>query len=176
MAMERYHDELFQAMCREPPPNCLCISMAQVKEADKQLFMRISELTKGALSLRPDGSMPFEGHLGTVKDSAHIQFFMIPQPRPGRFAPYTPPKGPGKGRGKGRKGKGEHAGKSDPSKPSIDIPEGCSTVLRSQHPASPFVSNSIVMGVGSRRLASVAAVACTFVGAASKSTPSPSAQ
>eukprot|EP00439_Symbiodinium_sp_Y106_P004351 s10851_g1.t1 len=66
MAMERYHDELFQAMCREPPPNCLCISMAQVKEADRQLFLRISELTKGALSLRPDGSMPFEGHLGTV--------------------------------------------------------------------------------------------------------------
>ena len=126
MAMERYHDELFQAMCREPPPNCLCISMAQVKEADRQLFMRISELTKGALSLRPDGSMPFEGHLGTVKDSAHIQFFMIPQPRPGRFAPYTPPKGTGKGKGKGRKGKGEQAGKSDPSKPSIDIPEGCS--------------------------------------------------
>ena len=28
----------FQTMCREPPPNCLCISMAQVKEADRQLF------------------------------------------------------------------------------------------------------------------------------------------
>ena len=78
-------------------------------------------LTKGALSLRPDGSMPFEGHLASIKDSAHIQFFMIPQPRPGRFAPYTPPKGQGKGRGKGKKGKGEQAGKLDPSKPSIDI-------------------------------------------------------
>ena len=84
-AMEKYHDELFQAMCREPPPNCLCISMAQVKEADKQLFTRISELTKGALSLRPDGSMPFEGHLASIKDSAHIQFFIIPQPQARSF-------------------------------------------------------------------------------------------
>ena len=31
-AMEKYHDELFQAMCREPPPNCLCISMAQAHQ------------------------------------------------------------------------------------------------------------------------------------------------
>ena len=130
MEMERYHDELFQAqaMCRDPPPNCLCISMAQVKEADRQLFMRISELTKGTLSLRPDGSMPFESHLTTTKNSAHIQFFMIPQPKPSRFAPYTPPKGGSKGKGKGKRGKGEHGGKSDPSKPAVDIPDGCSAM------------------------------------------------
>jgi len=131
LAMEKYHDELFQAMCRDPPPNCLCISMAQVREADKQLFMRISELTKGELSLRPDGSMPFEVHLEKVKDSAHIQFFMIPQPRPTRPGPYTAPwtapsKGPGKGKGKGKKGEGKQGGKQDPNKPAIDIPEGCS--------------------------------------------------
>ena len=49
-------------------------------------------------------------------------------------------------------------------------------MLRSQLPASPFVSNSIVMDVALRRRASVAAEACTCVGAALKSTPSPSAR
>ena len=72
---------------------------------------------------------------------------MIPQPKPSRLAPYTPPKGGSKGKGKGKKGKGEHGGKSDPSKPAVDIPDGCSA----KEPTSgkPFVSLLTVMDVSS---------------------------
>ena len=121
-AMERYHDALFQTLVRDPPPGCSYVSMQQVREADKQLFVRIAEETRGALSLRPDGSMPMQTWLEQLKDHPQIQFFMIPKSKPERFNPYGGDKG-GKDRGKGKdKTKGKA---SDKDKPSFQLPEGC---------------------------------------------------
>ena len=129
--MEKYHEELFAAMSREPPPGYNCISMAQVREADKQLFLRISEETRGNVALQPTGAKPVEEALNRFKDHSQIQNYLIPLPKPPtRPGPYTiPHKGDQKGDGKGEgKGAGKAKGKpGNPNKPKLELPEGCRT-------------------------------------------------
>ena len=140
--MEEYHDQLFQLMLRDPPPNCVCTSMSQVKEADRQLFCRIADSTRGALSLRDDGTKPFQIQLALWKDHPQIQFYLIPMPKPNRSAPYQPqpkkttkgdPKGGGKEKEKG-KGKGKKGAATDETKKAFDIPEGCATATKEGKP------------------------------------------
>ena len=53
--MESYHEERFALLTCEPPAGSMCISMTQLKESDKQLFLQIAEGVRGAFTVRPDG-------------------------------------------------------------------------------------------------------------------------
>ncbi|CAE7311794.1 gpt [Symbiodinium sp. CCMP2592] len=76
--MEAYHEEMFSLLSRPPVPGRMCITMGQVKEADKVLFLKIAEETRGALSVRPDGSKPMELQLLALKAHPQVQFCVIP--------------------------------------------------------------------------------------------------
>ncbi|CAE7214265.1 unnamed protein product [Symbiodinium sp. CCMP2592] len=122
--MEAYHEEMFSLLSRPPVPGRMCITMGQVKEADKVLFLKIAEETRGALSVRPDGSKPMELQLLALKAQPQVQFCVIPgaasPATPYRVEPYETwiPGGKGfkgkKGKtGKGKDGKGKTRGKQN---------------------------------------------------------------
>ena len=76
--LEQWHESLLQIHMRTQPPGFQRVSMAQLREADKALFTKISEDTRGALSLRADGSYPFEVSLAKWKDHAQVQYHLVP--------------------------------------------------------------------------------------------------
>ena len=139
-AMELYHEELFFLLTRSPPQGCLYVTMAQVRESDKQLFVRLAEKTRGALTARPDGSKPLQVQLEALKSHPQVQFCLIPAPKSARFQPYEPPEGrsdraAGGKKGQPPKGKGAQTsggGGKGPSTP-FELPPGCS----SQHEGKP---------------------------------------
>ena len=76
--LERWHDQLLQTHMRSQPPGMQRVSLQQLREADKMLWTRIAEDTRGALSIRPDGSYPFEASLAKWKDHTQVQCYLIP--------------------------------------------------------------------------------------------------
>ncbi|CAE7311611.1 gpt [Symbiodinium sp. CCMP2592] len=123
--METYHEELFQLLTRPPPPNALYVSMGQIREADKHLFIRIAEQTRGSLTARPDGAKPMQQQLELLKNHPQVQFFLMPPQKPLRYSPYD-------GKGEGKKGAGgKGKGKASTGAPAggaaqVDLPSGCS--------------------------------------------------
>ncbi|CAE7297403.1 unnamed protein product [Symbiodinium sp. CCMP2592] len=88
--MEAYHEEMFSLLSRPPVPGRMCITMGQVKEADKVLFFKIAEETRGALSVRPDGSKPMELQMANGKGKTggkQNQGSEVPQPPPAYVLP-----------------------------------------------------------------------------------------
>ncbi|CAE7214548.1 unnamed protein product [Symbiodinium sp. CCMP2456] len=73
--LEAWHDQLLQIHMRQQPTGHQRVSLNQLREADKMLWTRIAEDTRGALSLRPDGSYPFEVSLAKWKDHAQVQCY-----------------------------------------------------------------------------------------------------
>ncbi|CAE7837068.1 gpt [Symbiodinium sp. CCMP2592] len=141
--MEAYHQEMFSLLSRPPVPGRMCITMGQVKEADKVLFLKIAEETRGALSVRPDGSKPMELQLLALKAHPQVQFCVIPGAAPSatpyRVEPYETwvPGGKGRGKkgktGKGKDGNGKTGGKQNqgsevpPPPAAYVLPDGCSS-------------------------------------------------
>ncbi|CAE7502613.1 unnamed protein product [Symbiodinium natans] len=76
--LERWHDQLLQTHMRSQPPGMQRVSLQQLREADKMLWTRIAEDTRGALSIRPDGSYPFEASLAKWQDHTQVQCYLIP--------------------------------------------------------------------------------------------------
>ena len=89
--LEAWHELLLQVHMRPQPAGFQRVSMAQLREADKSLFLKISEDTRGALSLRADGTFPFEVSLAKWKDHTQVQYHLVPTLQ-GRS-----PNGPGSG-------------------------------------------------------------------------------
>ena len=133
--MEAYHEERFALLIRKPPVGSLSITMAQLRESDKQLFLQIADQVRDALTLRPDGTEPMQKALLALKDHPQVQFCLIPAPKPSaRFAPYE------LGSGKGNKGKGKGKGSANKGKgsgvppPPVQIPAGCVSKTRDGKP------------------------------------------
>lgn len=137
--LEAWHDQLLQIHMRQQPTGHQRVSLNQLREADKMLWTRIAEDTRGALSLRPDGSYPFEVSLAKWKDHAQVQCYLMPLLRALPSAPSVPPPpDKGHGRGKPQKTPFKDIKKDNPSveKPSSEgdkgdkkktwtVPQGC---------------------------------------------------
>ena len=76
--MESWHEMILQIHMRVQPPGLQRVSMSQLREADKVLFTNIAEETRGALSIRPDGTYPFELSLAKWKDHTQVQYHLVP--------------------------------------------------------------------------------------------------
>ena len=50
-----WHEHFFDVLQKEPAPNAMSVTMHQLKEADKMLFRKLAEKTRGALAQQPDG-------------------------------------------------------------------------------------------------------------------------
>jgi len=106
--MEAWHERVFEVLQKEPAPNAMSVTMRQLKEADKMLFRKLAEKTRGALAQQPDGSKPMETHFEACANNAEVQFCLIPMvkgaPRANSVdTPSPKQKGKGKGSGKVRK-------------------------------------------------------------------------
>ena len=64
---------------REPLPGYHSITLEQVELADKQVFMRLSEISRGFLAPHPeDGSMPLDHHMPIVLADYRIIMLLAP--------------------------------------------------------------------------------------------------
>ncbi|CAE7805718.1 unnamed protein product [Symbiodinium sp. CCMP2592] len=137
--LESWHDQLLQVHMRTQPSGHQRVSIAQLREADKFLWTRIAEDTRGSLSMRSDGSYPFEVSLAKWKDHTQVQCYLLPlmrsvPPPPAPHVPNSPPSKDGKGGGKDKNQKALKIRKDTPGaeKPSRHL---CWKCLE-PHPAS----------------------------------------
>ena len=84
--MESWHERLFEHLMREPAPNALPVTLHQVREADKALFRKLAELTRGDLSQHADNTRPMETHLTACMDHPEVQFCLLPMVKPSTVA------------------------------------------------------------------------------------------
>ncbi|CAE7625805.1 unnamed protein product [Symbiodinium sp. CCMP2592] len=117
--LESWHDQLLQVHMRSQPSGHQRVSIAQLREADKFLWTRIAEDTRGSLSMRSDGSYPFEASLAKWKDHTQVQCYLLPlmrspPPPPTPHTPNIPPNKDGKGGGKDKNQKGLKIRKDTP--------------------------------------------------------------
>ena len=115
-AYEKYISRLFSNLHREPPPGFARCSVAQLVEADRQVFVRMIELGVQPRAAA-DGSFPMDDALISALESYHVSMALIPLPQkqgngnkerrelkrklePGDKRVKGGPKGGGKGKGK----------------------------------------------------------------------------
>ncbi|CAE7245192.1 unnamed protein product, partial [Symbiodinium sp. CCMP2456] len=126
--VEKWVQHLFSLQAREVPKGMSPISINQLIQSDRALFMYASEKLMGKLAVPAGAPKPLDAVIQDLMHSPEVMQFMQPVPRPPEpVVPWTPrgepwtPKGKGK---KGKDGKGKNGkGDGQPSKP--DIPEGC---------------------------------------------------
>jgi len=107
---------------RDPIAGFSRITLEQVEQADKEVFLRLGELTRGALTADPvEGTLPLDSVLPNVLTDVRIRMLLFPARLPATTratetahkrkadqisdfyeAPARTPKGPGKGKGKGK--------------------------------------------------------------------------
>eukprot|EP00435_Cladocopium_sp_Y103_P008521 s2383_g2.t1 len=127
--MESWVQFLFQQLLRDQPRGFSKISLQQILDCDRNLFVQASHKTMGKLAAGPDEDKPLDDVLDKLKDSNEILQYLAPLPASrAHEAPSQPanPKGP-KAPKVDKGGKGP--GKGQPSNPSQkpQLPEGCVT-------------------------------------------------
>ena len=118
-ALEVWHEKLFESLSKSPPSGYRSTSLEQCREADKLLWTRLSEITRGNLKLNPDGTSPVQAHFEALTMAPDVM--MLRQPLPQTHAPPNPRPGPYNPKG-GKKGtsKGDKSSGSQPQ-----LPENC---------------------------------------------------
>ncbi len=116
---------LFSQLIREQPKGFAKITLQQLIDCDKQLFIMASHHTLGKLQGTPGGDKPLDEAIKTLKVSHEILQYLSPLPTVKHHDPpvpdvVRPTKVQKVGDVKGEKGKGE-------GKQKISIPDGCAT-------------------------------------------------
>ena len=119
---------LFTQLLREQPKGFSKITLQQLLDCDKPLFIQASHITMGRLSADPQGKKPLDETLLKLKDATEILQYLTPLPShrahdPPPSADSRPSKvarteQPSKGKGKG--------GSGGPG-PRAQLPDGCVT-------------------------------------------------
>ena len=63
---------------RCPPEHYKQVGVDQVLAADREVFQRLGELTRGGLSLAKDGKLPLDAHLPKVMAEPRIMNLLSP--------------------------------------------------------------------------------------------------
>eukprot|EP00435_Cladocopium_sp_Y103_P008088 s5327_g2.t1 len=128
--IESWTQFLFMQLMKEQPKGFAKISLQQILDCDKQIFIQASHVTMGKLAAKPGDDKPLDDTFKKLKDSNDVLQYLAPLPaHRAHDPPATPNPRPNKtaktdGPAKG-KGKGQAAGSGSPSK--IQIPDGCVT-------------------------------------------------
>lgn len=132
--MEAWSQKLFHRLCQEPPAGYRHISTDQIIQADKKLWVKVSEMTRSKVTqLDASGTKTVDAALNQLSHHPDVQFHMLPLPMrdPGRdssqasssssrFQPYPQPR-PADSKGKAAsKGNTKDGGKG-----KIQVPDGC---------------------------------------------------
>lgn len=122
--MEEWHERVFEIVNRDPAPNAMPVTLHQVKEADKALFRRLAERTRGRLAIQPDNSKPMETFFDECMNHPEVQFCLIPMIKTQRAEPANQPTKP-KGKGKGPGVKTEFKKQGGAGQPQAPLPPDC---------------------------------------------------
>ncbi|CAE7799744.1 unnamed protein product [Symbiodinium sp. CCMP2592] len=82
MSFEKHEeliDRLFMEYQWEPMPGFHPISFAQLQAADREVHVRMGELTRAGLVSGADGSLPLDGPVSQVLAGSHIQWMLMPR-------------------------------------------------------------------------------------------------
>eukprot|EP00439_Symbiodinium_sp_Y106_P079384 s1524_g18.t1 len=71
-------DRLFMEYQRDPMPGFHPVSLSQLQAADREVHVRMGELTQAGLTMGADGSLPLDGPLTQVLAGSHIQWMLMP--------------------------------------------------------------------------------------------------
>ena len=139
--IEDWRQKLFAALIRTPPAGHKYITVQQILTADKQLWMLVSQETRGTLNQKVGDELPLTEAFKKFCNSPEVLCFMTPLPST-RSEPYSRPDSgsqPSSGKSKG-KGKNKHGAQSNSQSnsgtPTIkdllsNMPENCSSKLPS---------------------------------------------
>ncbi|CAE7283062.1 unnamed protein product, partial [Symbiodinium sp. KB8] len=124
---EEWHTYLFTVREREVPKNMKQVSLQQILDADKRLWILLAEEVRGKIVPRPGADPVCDAIIRRLSSSNDVLSYLTPQqeirqPSIHRWEPYTP-------RGRGGKGKGKDEDKdknkgSESSTSQLSIPEG----------------------------------------------------
>eukprot|EP00435_Cladocopium_sp_Y103_P014134 s357_g3.t1 len=126
--VEQWVQFLFQQLLKDQPRGFAKISLQQILDCDKQLFILASHETMGKLSNAPDEDKPLDTIIEKLRDSNKVLQYLTPLPAARHHEPpQQPANRPTKvqkvEKGTKGNGKGAQSGNQAPSK--VQLPEGC---------------------------------------------------
>eukprot|EP00435_Cladocopium_sp_Y103_P052816 s1638_g16.t1 len=126
--VESWVQFLFQQLLKEQPRGFTKISLQQILDCDKHLFVMASHETMGKLASAPGEDKPLDDVIDRLKDSTEVLQYLMPLPATKHHeAPAQPANRPSKTQktDKGTKGggKGNQTGGQAPAK--TQLPDGC---------------------------------------------------
>ena len=123
---EAWVQYLFQQLVKDQPRGFSKISLQQILDCDKHLFVLASHQTMGRLSCSPDEVKPLDMAINKLKESNEVLQYLTPRTHE---APQQPANRPLKiqkvDKGTKGRGKGPEGGSQPPSK--LHLPDGCVT-------------------------------------------------
>ena len=76
--LEMWHNQLFQAMMKQPPAGHKYVTIQQVLNADKEMWLTLSQDTRGALRVAAGADPPLDAHVKKLRSSPQILCFIAP--------------------------------------------------------------------------------------------------
>ena len=110
----KWINRMFSLYTQPPAPGFQKVSQSQLLRADRQSFLRLTELVTDNFKAGPTGTLPLDDAMGLLQNDMTVTYHLLPLPATSapvkekpdkteiREAPYDPPK-KGKGKGKGKK-------------------------------------------------------------------------
>ena len=126
--VESWVQFLFQQLLKEQPRGFSKISLQQILDCDRNLFVLAAHQTMGNLSSNPGEDKPLDGIIEKLRDSNEVLQYLTPLPTVRNHEPALQPsnrptKVPKTDKGSKGNGKGQNKGASSPTK--LQLPEGC---------------------------------------------------
>jgi hypothetical protein len=80
---EAWLREMFSHLTRSAPPGFMSPSLQQVLRADRELFVKMGEASRGGITACASGVLPLDEAMKVLMNSASVQFHFLPLPSGG---------------------------------------------------------------------------------------------
>ena len=78
--MKRWVDRMFEIYSQSPAPGFSKVSQAQLLRADRQSFIRLSEMFTGSLKATTTAGYPLDPHIEKLYTDVSVTYYMLPIP------------------------------------------------------------------------------------------------
>ena len=78
---ERIVNLLFQELQRDAPDGFRRVSMSQVASADREIHLKLADLTRGGLPMGPLGELPLDTYVDQVLALPSVMWLLMPKPK-----------------------------------------------------------------------------------------------
>ena len=78
---ERIINFFFYELKKDPMEGFAQITLSQLAAADRELHVRLAELTRSGLHPGPAGELPLDNHVGTLLEGPEIRWMLMPLPK-----------------------------------------------------------------------------------------------